>query len=494
MVKKLYDFKNHPEHKAQLAPWADKWITNAVSTEAMTAEDRLICITAVHGLYAAAKQTPPKHIVFVPSPFVLAFASGFASSIWAATRAATQAATWDATWAATEAATQAATRDATRDATQAATWAATEAATQAATWDATWAATEAATQAATRDATRDATEAATRDATWDATWAATEAATQAATRDATRDATQAATRAAAWAATEAATRDATQAATWAATQAATQAATGAATRAANINDLQNWYFVPADMKTLASQLGVGDFGLQCAARAWQMWQGGNQWSGYDSYISFFRHIVGLNIDYSGWAHWETLSLHSGPRIIHPDFCMISDRPAELMRDEQNRPHAADGPFCRWRDGSALYSVHGVRLPAWVIERPGEITADKIQSETNAEVRRIMVERFGMARYLKESGAKAIDHEEGIGTLYRKDEPDDAPIYMVEVINNTPEADGSFKRYTLDVSGAGEQSPGLKDDRPGMKGCLSARAAVAATFGLRASQYSPLIES
>ena len=76
MAKQLYTLTD--EHRAMLPAWRDKWIANAMSTEAMTERDREVCREAVLGLYAAAKLPPPKHIVFVPSPFVLAFAGGFA--------------------------------------------------------------------------------------------------------------------------------------------------------------------------------------------------------------------------------------------------------------------------------------------------------------------------------------------------------------------------------------------------------------------------------
>jgi hypothetical protein len=87
-------YKLLPEHEARFPEWRDKWIANAMSTKAMTEEDRELCRVAVLGMYAAAKLSPPKHIVFVPSPFVLAFAGGFSAAIWfrfknAATYAAT---------------------------------------------------------------------------------------------------------------------------------------------------------------------------------------------------------------------------------------------------------------------------------------------------------------------------------------------------------------------------------------------------------------------
>src|SRR5579883_1733118 len=109
MAKKKYSLTE--EHRAQLKPWADRWIKNAMSTTAMTEEDRVICIDAVKRLYREAKlEPPPDHrIIFVSSPFVMRFAAGFAAWIWYLRK--NNAATDDAT----DAATRAATYDATED-------------------------------------------------------------------------------------------------------------------------------------------------------------------------------------------------------------------------------------------------------------------------------------------------------------------------------------------------------------------------------------------
>jgi hypothetical protein len=53
MQKKLYELSD--EHRAQLGPWAQRWIANAMSTAVMTAEDRAKCVEAANGLYARAK-------------------------------------------------------------------------------------------------------------------------------------------------------------------------------------------------------------------------------------------------------------------------------------------------------------------------------------------------------------------------------------------------------------------------------------------------------
>jgi hypothetical protein len=429
------------EHRAMLKPWAEKWIANAMSTKPMDDTDREVMRVAVRGLYRAANlEPPPDHrIVFVPSPFVLRFAGGFAAAIWwmrkhgrAATDAATRAATDAATYAATDAATRAATYAATYAATDAATRAATAAATAAATDDATYAATDDATRAATDAATAAATDAATYAATDDATYAATRDATYAATRDATyaatRDATYAATRAATAAATDAATDDATRAATDAATAAATAAATDAATDDATYAATRDatyaatddatytatreaaWYRFPCDVRRVAAETGAGVLGLKCAQRAYAMWQGGNQWSAWDSFLSFFRHVAKLDLpQYEAYQHWESAAIHGGPRIMHPDFCMISDRPSKLVVDAQNRPHCEDGPFCEWSDGSALYALNGARVPEWLVMTPAEeIDPQAFARESNVEVRREIVRKIGVERLCEKLGSKVLD--------------------------------------------------------------------------------------
>jgi len=427
---KLYELT--PEHRAQLKPWADRWIANAMSTAPMTDEDKRLCEIAVNGMYDAANLTRPKHIVFVPSPFVLRVAGGLAAAAWYTSRNPTRAAT------------SAATRAATSAATSAATWAATE--------------------AATRDATSGATTAATEDATWAATWAATWDATSAAT----------------WAATEAATRDAT----WDATEAATLDAT----RATEAE--KTWYRFSCDIRAISESFNLGILGVSCANNAWDMWQGGNQWSSFDGYVSFFRYIAELDIDYSAWDHWETLSLHSGPRIIHPDFCMISDRPSILTVDDQNRPHCDDGPFCQWRDGSALYSVHGVRVPWDIVEHPETITAARIAKEENAEVKRVMVERMGPARWVVEMGLKPINTDDW-GSLYQSDD-----ATYVKVVNSTLNADGTADEYWLSVNRELRpirRNPATGKIEYGQPQEMTALNAVASTFCMTGREYKAQLQ-
>ncbi len=216
-----------------------------------------------------------------------------------------------------------------------------------------------------------------------------------------------------------------------------------------------------------------------------MWNGGSQWGQWVSFISFFRHVAKLELDYSKWDHYETLAIISGPRIMHADFCMISDRPEILTVDEQNRPHNDDGPFCRWRDGTALYSVHGVRVPGWVVEHPDRITAETIENEKNVEVRRIMIEKFGLARYVQDAQFEELDvDKDPLGQPRRLLRRDD--IVIVELTNSTIDANGSRRVYHI----ACESSlrPLLSNGELGDPQKLTALNAVASTYGMRGEEY------
>lgn len=117
------------------------------------------------------------------------------------------------------------------------------------------------------------------------------------------------------------------------------------------------------------------------------------------------------------------------------------------------------------------------VPPYVVLLPEPLTFDLIENEPNAEVRRVLIERFGLENYLREGNVIKIQQDE-CGILYRMNLPSEEPIIVVRVKNSTPEPDGSIKEYFLRVP-------------PQM---VRARQAVAWTFGLNEDEYQPAIET
>jgi hypothetical protein len=196
-------------------------------------------------------------------------------------------------------------------------------------------------------------------------------------------------------------------------------------------------------------------------------------------------------EYEKFAHYEDAAVHGGPRFMHRKFCIVSDRPEVIRKDDRHRPHCEDGPFLRWRDGWALYAIRGTRVPADVIENPASVTVERINAEQNAEIRRVMLERYGWGRYIEDSGAKEL-HRDEFGTLYRQELAGDEPLVMVAVDNSTLEPDGTRKRYFLRVHP--ELRPLRADGTMGNPQTPTAHNAVASTFGMTGDQYHPVLET
>jgi hypothetical protein len=204
------------------------------------------------------------------------------------------------------------------------------------------------------------------------------------------------------------------------------------------------------IRRAAKILAVGDAALfnQLLSEMpnwWRLYQGGNMWAAWDCYLTAMRDIIGISVPAHGpYKAWEMCAIHGSFRVVHEKFCIISDFPDRMNLDAEMRAHCEDGPSNRWRDGYAMYHWHGVRAPSLLIEHPELITVDQITNETNAELRRVYIERYGTARYLIDAGAREV-HKDRFGILYIKDEPDDEPIAMVRVLNSTPEPEGSLTR-------------------------------------------------
>lgn len=164
-------------------------------------------------------------------------------------------------------------------------------------------------------------------------------------------------------------------------------------------------------------------------------------------------------------------------LLSDGLAFICDWPKIVRTDERIRLHSDSGPAVIFADSSCIYAWHGVQIYPDVIESPESITLQRIESEPNADRRRVMIERYGQARYLEDTAAVAL-HEDDTGVLYRLEMPGDEPLVMVKVRNATPEPDGSLKEYFLRVPPAVQ----------------TAREAVAWTFDLPSEEYSPRRET
>jgi hypothetical protein len=180
----------------------------------------------------------------------------------------------------------------------------------------------------------------------------------------------------------------------------------------------------------------------------------------------------------------------GPAMIFADLAFYVDRlyPFEeiavavepgtiLALDAEGRPHADDGPALAWADGTNIHAWHGRLIPPDVFDPARPVTRSRIDHEADPDRRWVLIERYGLGRYLLEAGATEVEHDD-CGQLYRLAQRWSEPILAVRVVNRTPEPDGSLRDFWLRVP-------------PTM---TTAREAVAWTFNQPVEAYDPVAES
>ncbi|MEU6836217.1 DUF6745 domain-containing protein [Streptomyces rubiginosohelvolus] len=159
---------------------------------------------------------------------------------------------------------------------------------------------------------------------------------------------------------------------------------------------------------------------------------------------------------------------------YENAAVITERPDVLHRDEAGRLDHGEGPALAYGDGFALHAWRGMPVPAAFLDELSSLTPERIRAEENAELRRVMLEYYGYDRYLSESGAEPV-HRDETGILWRIALDGDEDVVMVEVVNSTPEPDGTYRTYWLRVP------PTTRTAKDG----------VAWTFGLEGAAYAPV---
>jgi len=121
-----------------------------------------------------------------------------------------------------------------------------------------------------------------------------------------------------------------------------------------------------------------------------------------------------------------------------DFCIITDRPSVIARDEEGRLHSETGPALSYRDGSKYYSWRGLAVPSEWIESPEQLTASTALTWKNIEQRRAGCEILGWDKILTELNARTIniDGDPEIGELVEVEIPDIGKERFLRVLCGT----------------------------------------------------------
>jgi hypothetical protein len=175
--------------------------------------------------------------------------------------------------------------------------------------------------------------------------------------------------------------------------------------------------------------------------------------------------------------WAEISKSCYWWVPYETTCFVSDRPTEIHLDARERLHNLKGPAMAFNDGWSLYAIHGKAVSEGLVVRPAAATLEDLPLDTDLEVLHATVELLGHERFLAAAKAELVQ-EDNFGRLHQIQFYDYEPLLMVEVVNATPDPDGSVRRHLLRVPPETE----------------SAHEAVAWSFGRRAKDYGPVVQT
>ena len=190
---------------------------------------------------------------------------------------------------------------------------------------------------------------------------------------------------------------------------------------------------------------------------------------------YLRNVLGLRAETEPLLGLRQLAMNAGWLQPHEQTCWLAERPDLLYGDASDRLHNANGPALRFPDGWLVWAWKGVEVPRWMIEQPEKITVESIDGASNVQLRRCMIEIMTPQRYVALGGADRVAEDE-TGILWRKTWLSFDTWTAVEVVNATPEPDGTRKHFFLQVPA----------------NVRTAREAVAWTYGLGPNTYANLV--
>ncbi len=163
-----------------------------------------------------------------------------------------------------------------------------------------------------------------------------------------------------------------------------------------------------------------------------LWMNRNHYDPYLSFTDFCISELKYKIDPLGKAYLE-LRENCEDIFGLPKVCLIGDRPRKLSFNSQNQLHSEGSPAIEYRDGFSIYAYRGVLLP----EKYGTIHPTKWQSEwllseTNAELKRALIQGIGYDKICQELQAVVINTWREYELLRIDSNIDSEAVYLLQM--------------------------------------------------------------
>lgn len=137
----------------------------------------------------------------------------------------------------------------------------------------------------------------------------------------------------------------------------------------------------------------------------------NSWSWIElcCWIDFCTMELGCPCNQKLWQSLQILVSSCSMVLPRTNFCYVSPRPIQIRLDDQRRLHGEGEPAIEFAVGTQIYFYHGVLVSdRYGKLHPHQWKADWVLRETNAEIRRILIQGIGYGRLCQELTTQTLD--------------------------------------------------------------------------------------
>lgn len=136
--------------------------------------------------------------------------------------------------------------------------------------------------------------------------------------------------------------------------------------------------------------------------------------GYDSgWISFYDYFAQIGILKNEDFNKINSFMQSGvwDTLFFEKLCLIVRRPISVIKNKSGQLHNPNGKAVEFRDKWGIYCLNGVRMEEKYILTPAEkINIEEVVKEKNTEIRRELIRKIGIERFIQKAKAKVLDKQ------------------------------------------------------------------------------------
>lgn len=150
-------------------------------------------------------------------------------------------------------------------------------------------------------------------------------------------------------------------------------------------------------------------------------------------VEFCITVLGCQHNFEKeWQLFQVLVENAFWILAYENVCFVCDRPTKINFDDRRRLHAEGEPAIEFADGYSLYAYHGVNLPRkYGYLHPKKWRSQWLLEETNAELRRVLIQAIGYERICQELQTTELDLFREY-TLLKIDDADVEPIHLLKM--------------------------------------------------------------